>query len=311
MRLLVTGGTGYLGSAVVKALSKKFSVRALVRDSKRLGSLEKERIEIVQGDICDRESLKEAVRGCSAVFHLAALVRTWIPNVSLFEEVNVEGFRNVVEISRNEGVEKLFYTSSFLALEPKDLNPYATSKKKALLLARDYQKKGFPLVILIPTVLYGPGVWTEGNHLSSLLRDLLKGSFPGWFDGGKWRWNFAYVDDVAEGYRLALEKSKMGKEYVLGGEVVSLREFFTLASQIASRPLPDREIPLFLLKSSAFFQECLARLFSRSPSLTLGILETYRHDWLFSDEEAREGLGYTTTPLSEALQTTIQWLRTL
>lgn len=318
MQLFVTGGTGYLGEALVRILAKKFSVRMLVHERPpRFASQELTPIPCVTGDLENREFLKEAVAGCDVVIHLAALVKTWVPEGGLFEKVNVEGFRNLAEVSWQQGVRSFIYTSSFLALEPidplprkKDFpNPYALSKKKALSLARAYQAKGYPLITVIPTVLYGPGGWTEGNHISRLLKALLSGRFPGWIDGGKWRWNFAYLEDVVEGYCLVLDKGKVGEEYLLGGEIVSLRDFFTLASEIAGCPVPRRELSDAFLSFYATCQEGLATAFSREPTLTRGILATYRHHWAHTDEKARRELGYATTPLKEGLAKTIQWLK--
>lgn len=318
MPLLVTGGTGYLGQAVVRVLSQQYPVRLLVRDTRQIGSLHTlPRVHVALGDLQDQASLMDAVKGCEAVFHIAALVKSWVRDPSLFEAVNVEGFRKLVEASWKEGVKRFVYTSSFLALGPTEEmqretlfeNPYEASKKKALALARDYQKKGYPLVTVIPTILYGPGAWTEGNHISRLLKDLLRGRFPGWIDGGKWRWNFAYLEDVAEGHRAVFEKGKEGEEYVLGGEVVTLREFFMLGSELTGVVLPKRELPLSFLQGYAAFQEALATLFGHEPAVTRGILATYRHDWAHSDEKARKELGYVTTPLETALRKTLAWLK--
>ncbi|MBI4435812.1 MAG: NAD-dependent epimerase/dehydratase family protein [Candidatus Omnitrophica bacterium] len=318
MQLLVTGGTGYLGSCLVEALSKKFSVRLLARDKTNTASLERlNHVQVVWGDVRDRPSLQKALQGCDAVFHLAALVKQWVPQASLFHEVNVEGFRNLAEASWDAGIRRFLYTSSLFALGPTDPTggnrtfhtAYERSKAEALEVARAYQKKGHPLVTLIPTVLYGPGRWTEGNHISLMLKELLERKFRGYFDGGRWRWNFAYVRDVAEGHRLALEGGRVGEEYLLGGETVSLREFFTLASELAGCPVPKREIPISFLQGYAVFQEVLAHLFRREPSLTKGSLAMYRHDWVFSDEKARRDLGYTPTPFREALAATIGWLK--
>ena len=319
MPVLVTGGTGYLGSAVVRALSQKYAVRLLVRDTRGTGFFQKlPRVSFVVGDVRDRSSLLSAVKGCEAVFHLAALVKSWVREPAFFEAVNVEGFRNVAEASWKEGVRRLIYTSSFLALGPTEeapakplfQNSYELSKKQALLLAREYQKRGHPLVTAIPTVLYREGARTEGNHLSRILERLTKRRFPGWIDGGRWRWNFAYVEDVAAAYPLLFENGKNGEEYVLGGETVTLREFFTLAAEIAAVSLPDRELSPSLLLFYAAFQEFLATLFAFDPPLTRGILETYRHDWAPRDDKARRELGYGTTPLRTAISKTIGWLKT-
>ncbi len=315
-RVLVTGGTGYLGGVLVKTLSKEYDVRVLVRKSSSIPFGQMKNVQVVTGDVCDRSSLKEAVRGCDGIFHLAALVKGWVRNPSLFDEVNVAGFRNVAETAWEEKVSRLIYTSSFLAVgstesssEKDPGNLYALSKKKALALARQYQKEGYPLVTVIPAVLYGPGAWTEGNHVSRFLRSLWEGNFPGWFDQGKWRWNFAYVEDVARGEALAFEKGRIGEEYPLGGEVVSLRDFFTLAAELFRRPVPRRNIPEFFLWIRALCEEGMALAFGREPTLSRGILATYRHDWALSDEKARRELGYTTTPLREALAETGRWIQ--
>ncbi|MFH1857530.1 MAG: NAD-dependent epimerase/dehydratase family protein [Candidatus Omnitrophota bacterium] len=317
MHLLLTGGTGYLGGILVRTLSTKYTVRVLVRDRNRAAPLLPRSAHLVEGHLQDRDSLKEALRGCDAVFHLAALVKSWVPDKSLFEKTNVEGFRNLAELSWEQGVQRFVYTSSFLALGPTDTpskketfqNPYVASKRKALELARSYQKGGYPLVTAIPTVLYGPGALTEGNHVAQMLKHLLSGKFPGWIDGGKWRWNFAFVADVAEGEQLVFEKGRLGKEYILGGETVSLKDFMTQAAVAAGCPVPKKEIPSPLLLGYAAFQEWMAGLFRLEPSLTRGILETYRHDWVYPDDIARAELGYTTTPLREALTKTVQWLK--
>lgn len=318
MPVLVTGGTGYLGGAVVKALSEKEPVRLLVHDARRTHSFSKlPHLSFVIGDMRDPDALAAAVKGCKAVFHLAALVKSWVKDARLFETVNVEGFRNLAEASWKEGVQRFVYTSSFLALGPTEKdpaqtvfqNPYALSKKKALLLAREYQRKGYPLITVVPTVLYGPGARTEGNHMSRLLERLARGRFPGWIDGGRWKWNVAYVEDVAAGYPVLFERGKSGEEYVLGGEAVTLREFFTAAAELAGVSLPNRELSLRLLRWHAAFQEFLARVLYCEPSLTRGILETYRHDWAPRDDKARQELGYVTTPLRAALAKTIEWLK--
>jgi len=317
MTILITGGTGYLGGAVFDQLSQKEAVRLLIRDQSRVPSNCPETTEVVVGDLLHRDSLARALKGCHAVIHCAALVRHWTRDSTLFEAVNVEGLRNLVELSQQEGVQQFLYTSSFLALPPTEgpsgeesfLNPYVASKQKALALARAYQKKGYPLTIVIPTVLYGPGRRTEGNHVSFLLEKLLEGNFPGWFDEGRWVWNFAYIDDVARGYLQVLTHGKPGSEYLLGGENMSLRAFFSLAAHLAGCPVPQKEVPHSTLVVYAAFQELMAKFFSRPPSLTRGILATYRHDWAFQDPKAGEEIGYTTTAVQEGLHRTLQWLK--
>ena len=189
------------------------------------------------------------------------------------------------------------------------LNAYARSKREALTLAREYQSKGLPLTILIPTVLYGPGVRTEGNHLSPLLTELLWGRPLPLPDGGKWIWNFAFIDDVAQGHRLALERAKGGEEYVLGGASLSAEQFFATAARLSGKTWQPRSLPSWILEGGALWEELRASLSRHSPRVTRGVLAVYRHDWDFQDRKAREELGYQTVTLEEGLRRTLDWLK--
>ena len=317
MRLFVTGATGYLGCAVIKALLPHYRLRLLVRSSRGIRDVFSDpQIEIVEGDLLVRASWEEALKGCDGLLHLAALVKQWAPPQQFFA-VNRDAFRHLLELCWKKGIGNFLYTSSFIALGPTEhnadqglwqANAYAQSKREALTIARDYQKKGFPLTVLIPTVLYGPGVRTEGNHVSPLLEQLVGGRAILLPDEGKWIWNFAFIDDVAQGFRLTLENGKKGEEYLLGGVSVSLEQFFAAAARLLGKRWQTHSISPAVLKGYTFLEELFASITRRPPRLTRGALSVYRHNWDFQDRKAREELGYTTVPLEEGLKRTLDWL---
>lgn len=317
MRLFVTGATGYLGGAVVKALLPDDQLRLLVRSSKGVRRvLSDPGIEIVEGDLLVQSSWEEALKGCDGVAHLAALVQQGASPRQFFA-VNCDAFHHLADLCWKKGMETFLYASSFIALGPTEpganqslwrANPYAESKRRSLALARDYQKKGFPITTLIPTVLYGPGVRTEGNHVSPLLERLLRDRSILLPDRGKWIWNFSFIDDVAQGFRLALENGKGKEEYLLGGVSLSLEQFFASAARLLGKNWETRSVSAGILKGCAVLEELIACVTRRPPRLTRAALSVYRHDWDYRDKKAREELGYRTVSLEEGLKRTLDWL---
>jgi len=166
---------------------------------------------------------------------------------------------------------------------------------------------GCPIIPVFPGVVYGPGPMTQGNHVVQLIQDFFHGKIPGVFGKGDQRWNFAFVSDVAEGHLLAAERGTPGRPYFLGGENVSLNEFFALLGDLMGLPAPKRRIPFPILKSIGAFEE-MAAVFGRHPKLTRGVVEIYRHDWAYSSDRAREELGYAPRSLEEGMRLTLGWM---
>jgi farnesol dehydrogenase len=218
------------------------------------------------------------------------------------------------------------YTSSFFALGPSPdgrpvdesaleappagrfFNDYQSTKYRSARLLREFVSRGLPLVTVFPTVLFGPGAETEGNHVGKILRWLQAGKFPGFVGGGEQRWNLAYIDDVVEGHIKALERGEPGATFILGGHDVGLREMAVQAAKRLNVPPPTRKLPFALCHWIASAEEAKARLTGGSPRLTHGEVEIYRHDWIYSSRKAEEVLGYKITPFAEALEKTIEWV---
>jgi NAD+-dependent farnesol dehydrogenase len=325
--LLVTGATGFLGKNLVIELRKRnYPVRALVRDITRAKSLAEFGVELAQGDITDKSSVLKAMEGCQYVFHTAAMVKTWVRDRLQFDQVNVQGLGNILDSAKKLNIEKVVYTSSFMALGPTDgtianedyvlaprsfHNDYERTKYLADQLARRYSNEGVSQVILYPGVIYGPGELTQGNIVVHLIQQYLQRKLPGLLGDGAKQWNYVYVDDVVNGHILALENAKSGARYILGGENASMQAFIDLLEDLSGIPAPKRHIPYWLAELVAMGEELTANLFNRTPQNTRGTIAVYKHDWTYTSAKAEQELGYPHISLREGLSKTLEWLKTI
>jgi farnesol dehydrogenase len=306
MRVLVTGGTGYLGRAIVSRLAARGHEPVVFARRAREAGLPG---DAVDGDVRDAAAVARAVARCEAVIHAAALVSIWQPDPASFDAVNLGGLRHVLDAVRKSGAARLVYTSSFLALPPAGrraplcANDYQRTKAEALALARSARDDGLPVVIVVPGVVYGPGVRSEGNLVTRLLADHRAGRLPG-IVGGRRIWSFAFVGDVAEGHVSALERGAPGAEYGLGGENVPQRRLFEWLREVEGHPLP-RELPPIAARAAGLVEEWRARLTGRPPLVTRGAVTIFRHDWPVDSSRAVAELGYRVTPLAEGLAATL------
>lgn len=306
MRVLVTGGTGYLGRAVVRALaSAGHDLVVFARTASRSGTPGTS----VDGDVRDRRGLEQAARGCDAICHSAALVSIWRRRRADFDDVNVGGLKNVIEIARSLRIDRILYTSSFLALAPRDrpapieCNDYQRTKVAADRLADAAVADGAPLIRVYPGVLYGPGTMTEGNLVGRLIQDHLRRRLPG-LVGPEHPWSFAYVDDVGAGHRAALERGRQGARYILGGENAPQWRLFDHLKALTGRRRPGR-IPFPVAVALGALEEVRVQLTGGTPLITRGAVEIFRHDWSLDSSEAVRELGYTMTPLREGVRRTV------
>lgn len=307
MRVLVTGGTGYLGSAIVRALHRRgHEPIVFARTASRSGLPGR----AIDGDIRDTRAVTAAAAGADAICHTAALVALWRPDPSEFDAVNVGGLQSVLSAVREHRIPRMVYTSSFLALPPADsphvltANPYQRTKVAARDVARRAAADGVPVVTLYPGVIYGPGPATEGNLVGRLMRDQLNGKMPGVI-GPERLWSFAFVDDVAAAHVSALTELRVSREYVIGGVNAPQRAIYEFVKRQRRRRIPPR-LPRLVAYTAGAAAELYTAITRRPPLLTRGVVEIFSHDWSLDSTAAQSELGLRITPLNDGLGLTLE-----
>jgi farnesol dehydrogenase len=321
MAICVTGGTGYIGRRLVEHLvATGEQVRLLVRPGHSVESTGA--IRVVEGDLSDKRALREAMEGCKSVFHLAAFVALWAPDPGVFEQVNIVGLGNVLEVAWELGVRRLVFTSSVRGIGPTDgkvgdeafqssvrykQSPYECSKLKGEQLIAVYVNKGLSAVIVNPTNVFGPPALN--GRIVSLLSHVSRGKLVPVVGNGCAIENYVYIDDVVEGHRLALEKGKPGERYILGGENLSFNALAAKAGELLGKRPFLVHLPAALLYGFASIQERLAVAQHREPRFVTSWVETFRHDWAYSSDKAKRELGYCPRDVLSGLTSTWDWIQ--
>jgi farnesol dehydrogenase len=321
----VTGATGFIGTKLVAELVQHgHRVHALTRSTSNTDGLTHEAVTLVQGDILDRASLEKGMQGCDQVYHLAAYAKNWARDPKVFFDQNVAGMRNVLAAAKAAGVERVVFTSTIVVLGPtapgvvgdetmprmtqRYFTEYEESKtvaeQEALKLAAD----GFPLVIVNPTRVYGPGKLTEGNSVTLMIDMYDRGNVPVLLNQGKDVGNYVLVDDLVQGHILAMEKGRQGERYILGGENASLKEFFALVDDVSGKKHFQMSLPPTIAHVYGVIEKKKAEWLRMYPQITPGWVETFLQDWKYASAKAERELGYTITPLREGIRRTYEWL---
>ncbi len=326
-RILVTGGTGFLGRRLTETLAGRGEqLRVLVRASSNIEGLAGPNVELVEGDLADESTWDRALEGCDRVFHAAAVVKKWARDRRIFDRVNVEAVDRLLTRAPAHGVRRIVLTSSFMALGPSpedgtlghenqrpQLSPhndYERTKRAAdEVIQRHLSSGACEIITTYPGVIYGPGLLTEGNILVKTFRDFLRGKLPGIPGSGRQRWCYAFVDDVVEGHRLAMQAGQPGRRYLLGGDNVTIDEVFGHFARLSGRAPLRRHLPIGLLSIVGATEELLAWLFGREPELTRGIASIYRHSWAYRSDTAENELGYRPRTFASGLEETWSWMQ--
>ena len=303
VRVLVTGGSGYLGSAIVRAVAAHGHEPVVFARRASMAGLPGHPVD---GDVRDRTAVRRAADGVDAIIHAAALVSIWHPQPSVFDEVNIGGLEATLDVARALGIVRILYTSSFLALPPAGAsapiadNDYQRTKVRAREVARAAAAAGLPVITLVPGVIYGPGAATEGNLVGRMIHDHRRGRLPG-LVGADRRWSYAYIDDVAEAHVKALTRPLSRTEYVLGGENAPQMRIFEILRGLTGSALP-RRIPFPLASAMAWLEEGRTALTRRPPLITRGVVEIFRHEWPLDSFRSVEELSYRITPLETGIK---------
>jgi dihydroflavonol-4-reductase len=318
---LVTGASGFVGSAVAKAFRESgHQVRALVRASSPMINIDPADAVVI-GDICDRDAVAAALRGVRYVVHTAADYRLWAQVPAEILRTNVEGTRIVMEEALRAGVERIVYTSSVATIDlqpaaPADesrplsadraIGAYKKSKVIAERMVEDMARKvGLPVVIVNPSTPIGPRD-VRPTPTGRIIVEAVRGRMPVFVDTGL---NLVHVDDVAAGHLAALRRGVIGERYILGGENVFLRIMLADIARMTGRRPPRVRLPLAAVYPIAVGTELWSQVSRREPFVTLDALRMARHHMFFQDAKARRDLAYRSRPYQEGIADAIAWFR--
>ncbi|MGN6085710.1 hopanoid-associated sugar epimerase [Trinickia sp.] len=321
--VLVTGASGFVGSAVARAaLARGMRVRVLVRATSPRKNVEALDAEIVVGDMRDEASMRVALRGVRYLFHVAADYRLWAPDPSEIERANLEGTEATMRAALAEGVERIVYTSSVATLKvtsegrvADETSPLTAEQaigvyKRSKVLAeraveRMIERERLPAVIVNPSTPIGPRD-VRPTPTGRIIVEAALGKIPAFVDTGL---NLVHVDDVAQGHLLALERGQIGERYILGGENLPLQRMLADIARETGRKPPTISLPRWPLYPLAVGAECVAKLTKREPFVTVDGLKMSKNKMYFTSAKAERDLGYRARPYLDGLRDALQWFR--
>lgn len=319
MRVFITGATGFVGANLARLLlTKGYEVRALVRPQSNLDNLQGLDVEIIEGDL-GSPSLAQQIRGCQAVFHVAAHYSLWQSDRDQLYQSNVLGTRNLFTAIRDAGVERTVYTSSVAAIGVKGAGQAAdeTYQSPVEKLIGDYKKSkywaeqeahvavrnGQDIVIVNPSTPIGP--WDiKPTPTGDIIVRFLQRRMPAYLNTGL---NLIHVQDVAEGHILALEKGKTGERYILGNENITLAQMLQILSELTGLPAPKVQVPAWIPLTAAWIDEQVLAKLGKQPSVPLDGVRMSQQLMYYDAAKARRDLGLPQTSIRTALQEAVIW----
>ena len=320
--VLVTGASGFVGSAVARALiARGFHVRVLMRPTSPKTNIADLDAEIAEGDMRDERSMRAAMKGARYLFHVAADYRLWARDMDEIVRNNRDGTRIVMEAALAQGVEKVVYTSSVATLKPvagqsvdetsrHDAQSAIGAYKRSKVVAEQAVEhmiatQALPATIVSPSTPIGPRD-VKPTPTGRILVEAATGRMPAYVDTGL---NLVHVDDVAEGHLLALDRGKIGERYILGGQDATLAQMLGVIAELSNRRPPRINLPRGPIYPIAYAAEAWARMSGKEPFVTVDALRMSEHHMFFSSAKAERELGYRARPYREALADALTWFK--
>src|SRR5499427_3123788 len=319
---LVTGGTGFVGSHVVRALLEKGRrVRCLVRPQSRRENLEGLTVEIATGDVTDPASLTAALLGIETLYHVAADYRLWAADPGEIYRANAGGTNHLLAAAAKAGVSRVVYTSSVAALgltadgSPADettpverskiIGHYKKSKYDAERVAESWASRGLPVVIVNPSTPIGERD-IKPTPTGQMIVDFLNRRLPAYVDTGL---NLIDVRDVAAGHLAAAERGKPGERYILGHRNMTLKEILDVLAALTGLPAPTVRLPHWIPLAAAAVATGIAQVTRRPPRVSLESVRMSTHRMFFDASRAVRELGLPQTPVEQPLSRAVAWFR--
>lgn len=323
MKALITGATGFIGSAVARAVAATGTdVRVLVRQDSELDNLDGLPVEHVHGDLRNPDSLRHALAGCRQLYHVAAHYALWARDPSIFYDINVTGTRLLMEAAREAGVERIVYTSTIgtiglpegggLGTEDTPVLPsqmaghYKRSKYLAEQEVLKLAKAGLPVVIVNPSAPVGERD-IKPTPTGQVIVDFMKGRMPAYIETGM---NLIDVDDVAIGHLRAMERGRIGERYILGNKNLMLRDIFEMLSRLTGVPVPTIKLPRLAVLPLAYVSTWIADYVThRPPRIPLEGVKMAKYTMHYDCGKAVRELGLPQPPIEIALEKAVRWFR--
>ena len=318
MKIFITGATGFIGTQLLNRLANtEHKLFCLVRNSGKARELSKiPNINVIEGDIRDKPSILQGMKGCDWVIHLAGLYTFWEPENKLYREVNIDGTRNVMECALETNISKVIHISSVVTYgRPADspfseesqpgpvrFSQYAQTKYEGDQIVWDfYKNKNLPVVVIYPCSVCGPNdPKSSGKYVSDMIHKRLPATV---IENGPL--TFVHVKDVAEAIIKAAEKTdNVGAKYLLGKGPVTFKEVNNMISEISGVPLPKLHMPDFLAITSAYLFTGISRLTRKAPPWGMSVdqIRTMKEGFRVDGSKAERELGFSYTPFRTALE---------
>ena len=321
--IVVTGATGLVGNVLLRNLNAAGvpGLRAVVRRGSSANAIAGLDVEIVEGDILDRESLVRAFRGAEVVYHVGGMVSMSARKCDEMRRTNVEGTRTVLAACREAGVGRLVYTSSVHAFvkppqgtclsETAAIDPgrtcaaYDHSKAEATLLVLEAAREGLDAVVVHPSGIIGPYDYRPsltGATILACARGRLRASVRGAYD-------FVDVRDVAQGLMAAAERGRSGEGYLLTGHTITVADLLGAIARASGTPAPRLCLPLGFTKRVSFLIPIYYKLMREQPLFTKYSLDVISSNCSMTSEKAGTELGFRARPFRETIEDTVNWFR--
>jgi nucleoside-diphosphate-sugar epimerase len=323
MSVFVSGATGFIGMQLVKRLSGMGQqVHALYRSDEKAKLISSRGIRLFKGDILDHPSLVKALKGTTQAYHVAAFAGVY-SDPSFIYKMNVEGTLNVIEAARQAGVERVVVTSTAGILGPSRsglpvdesspepdsfFTPYESSKYYMEQDIKHINQSDIEVIIVNPTRVYGPGLMSESNGVTVMIKKYLKNNWRFLPGTGNQSGNYAFVEDVVDGHILAMQRGKPGERYILGGANLSYIQLFNLVRESSLTSKRLFRIPYWTMITASHAMQLIARLTGRPPLIVPDLVRKFNHEWIVSSEKAIREIGYSPISASEGIRMTVEWI---